>query len=592
MNPWLISRSDYPIEKINGYKSFCDELGNYCFYYLPDENFYHFSKAGWYVQTGYWQLRDEYVDQFSDFSNEDLIQHLLIYHPIDFPSMLKGIYTIVAFHKGVFFVFNDNLSLSRIFSSTGERFFLSNSINCLRDFGLLGSLERKSYQSRLKFGRDVGALTPFTGVIKSIWGEFWELSSKVEKRLYFHPMSIFRAVGRKVDVSSFTDILKRNLAEFEKRTLVKQHAVTLTGGKDARTALALLRSESKDVVGLTYGCAESKDVVFAKKISGFEKLEHLVIDGSSWNAQEILDVWNEIFDFDSAFINQHRAIRFFALNQLFQKYGPKSIWTGYMGGEWLMGIYKDDLVFKDWLMRWVEEGTSWDDLIQREEGDELNIDNCFSFPKEWYTDRKRREFALMCEIGIKHHQQDIELAMQIGLTPQPFMLDIDWMTKIFESEFSFVYQNNRTKNLFKRWSLYELNVKIQSDLKPEWDNIVFGKKGNYTPREFLKGRVAWSLVKCINFFMEKQVYLPSFAYGEAWYLATIDVIDQMIEDKSFLVLTLEDKKDLKARFCAFDWRHYSKEKSYYGFAQPISLYLLFKRFSAETNEKKSNTVKE
>ena len=590
MNSWLISRFKKNLIEKEGFLSFPDENREFILFCSQSQSLNKLSNGGWYIQNGYWQLRDSLVSEYSELSNEQLIEYLLTNFSSDYPKMLKGIFTLVIYFNGRFQVLNDNLGLSSIYSTNEGDFFLSNSIRYLKDFGCIKNLNHKSYLSRQRFGRDLGGITPFETISRNIWGEHWELDFSVKRQLYFHPMSLFNEEKKEIPFHEFGSLLKRNLCEFEKRSGIIQNTVTLTGGKDARSALALLCSQKKDVVGLTYGRAESKDVIFAKKLSSFEGIDHLVVDGSNWNAQELLMIWDEIYSLDSTIISHHRAIRYFALKELHALYGPCAVWTGYMGGEWLMGIYRDNLVFKDWLMDWVESGAGSQSLSEQNMIESAEINEYFSFPSEWYESKKRREFAVMCEIGIKHHQQDIEIAMQLGLSPQPFMLDVDWIEMIFKSQFSFVHQDNQSKNLLKRWSLYELNVNLQAAFKPEWNNMVFGKKGNYTPNDFLRGRVIWSIKKCLNYLTDRIGYPPSFSYGYAWHSATLELLDEMIEDSRFTFFGVAEKKSFKVELCKFDWSRYSQERSYHPISQAISLYLIFKRYISESNEKEGSTI--
>ena len=44
--------------------------------------------------------------------------------------------------------------------------------------------------------------------------------------------------------------------------------ITLTGGKDSRSALALVLNQGIVPIGINYGSNKSKDIVFAKKLAG------------------------------------------------------------------------------------------------------------------------------------------------------------------------------------------------------------------------------------------------------------------------------------------------------------------------------------
>ncbi|MBK7490507.1 MAG: hypothetical protein IPI74_12100 [Bacteroidales bacterium] len=71
-------------------------------------------------------------------------------------------------------------------------------------------------------------------------------------------------------------------------------------------------------------------------------------------------------------------------------------------------------------------------------------------------------------------------------------------------------------NPFRRHSLFRINMGVQHILCPELDTVPFGKRGTYNIREYLRGPLAWSLVKGYRYLNDRIKYPPSFSYGKEY----------------------------------------------------------------------------
>jgi hypothetical protein len=141
-------------------------------------------------------------------------------------------------------------------------------------------------------------------------------------------------------------------------------------------------------------------------------------------------------DADSSFISPHRALRGHAFHEVFSGGQSPWYWGGYMGGEWLMGLYPDGLVFPNWLTEFkVKQSIA--EIVFCDHNDYGDIDDLVTEVQriqkkvDQVSDSKSLQFIWMFEIGVLHHAQDIELAAIEGANPYPFMMDIDFIQKLF-----------------------------------------------------------------------------------------------------------------------------------------------------------------
>ena len=172
-----------------------------------------------------------------------------------------------------------------------------------------------------------------------------------------------------------------------------------------------------------------------------------------------------------------------------------------------MGIYPDKLVFTEFVLNQISN------TITEKKNDFFETDFTSSILDELVKKKNSisDDFNAIFTIGVKHHLQDIHLSKKYYDYVFPFFLDVDFIERIFNSNFNFTKVNNKSKNLFKRHSLYKLNCEIQYQLSPELRNIPFAKKGNYTLLDYRKGPLFWSVKKVFNHLREKK-YPPNFNY--------------------------------------------------------------------------------
>ncbi len=524
--------------------------------------------GGFFILDGYIIPRN-HARHFQGDDLSSLLAELLNQFGKDWILHVKGIFTIVIFWKDEFYFANDHLALNKIYWQEHSQ-SVSNCFNSLSDFSENRRISLASAQSRVLFHRDIGEITPLEGIYKTRFGcQIWISDGSLNRNYYFDPHQLLSGKVESRSPEEFALSLDMTLKNLESYYPEGKHYITLTGGKDARTGLAFLRSRNKEVIGFTYGNPDSKDAVFARKIAQKATVDHVIPD-LPHSEDEWIQAIEGCMEVETTFVNIHRAYRYHAFKSVFKTGG--TYWAGYMGGEWLMGLYEDALVFPKWLTdlnhRPFEESilnhahfygkwNQWTPEIQ------LEIDR-FTVLAAERGKKGLLNFELMFQIGVLHHQQDIVLSQRLGARPFPFFMDIDVLDLIFTSQFSFFNQNNQSKNLFKRWGLYELNIRLQHMLMPNWDHVPYGKKGSYTPFVYLLGPILWGLYKTLHYLLEKKDYPPNFIYPSEWRKVITDMFYKMMLDTESAIHSIFDTHQLwcqlqedNALLSEKDWKRYS-----------------------------------
>jgi len=468
---------------------------------------------------------------------------------MNFINYIKGDFVIFIELNKILYVFNDHFGFSQVYVNT-KNGNVSNNFKLLRTQS--NSFNDLAIAQHILYNRTIGETTFDKNIENKEGANLIEFSSGIIKygKYWDYKESLINN-SDKYSLQDIIDFSIQNTSFFYKFFDVDQTHVTLTGGKDSRSALALLLNQGITPIGINYGSDKSKDIVYAKKLA--EKIgidcKTIHVKPNSEKYYFLLDELMNQFPMTSI----HRAHRYAAFKEIRPKKEDFNVlFNGYLGGELLMGIYPDKLVFTQHVLTQIG--------ISKTEDKKTNYFETNLMTNIFKNQVKNKtvltnELDAIFNIGIKHHLQDIHLSKEYCNYVFPFFLDIDFIERIFNSNFNFSHVDNRSKNLFKRYHLYQFNCELQYQSSPQLRTIPFAKKGNYTLTDYKKGPLFWSFKKVLNHIKEKK-YPPNFVYDNNYLSWVIEQLEEISLDKN---LTIHDyfnvsealnilKKDIKTTF--------------------------------------------
>ncbi|MCD4674406.1 MAG: hypothetical protein K8S18_00190, partial [Desulfobacula sp.] len=254
--------------------------------------------------------------------------------------------------------------------------------------------------------------------------------------------------------------------------------------------------------------------------------------------------------------------------------------------EFLMGIYYDNLIFTKFLTDAWEQGNNFEEVIPVFEKNfirqdvinrpavENSLNSLRSFDES--LDKKQRQFFGLFEIGVLHHSQDLQLASEVLEFPVPFFMDIEFLEALFVSKYSFLYRDNKTINLFKRYKLFEFNLNIQHILYPDLDTMPFAKQGNYNTKEFLVGSYYWTFLKSLRYFTEKKKYPATFAYSEKYKKFIMKWLNEIVADKNSVIHSIYDVQLAINKLT--NSVNLTAENQWHSYSNIVMQYLQFKKY--------------
>lgn len=496
-------------------------------------------------------IRGYILPRNSDFAGyglldqEELAASLYDKYGRSFTGHIKGYFIVIIFTRAKIEVFTDQAGLFRAFYHLKEdRFHLAGSAGLLGLTGLKPEFDSASLGLQALFNRVPLHYTLFRGVFKTTYGDsFCITKGKPEQIRYWSPddLPAYREDSPGPDIDEFADLFRTNALNFNRFLKPKSGLITLTGGKDSRTILTALLASGLKPAGLTYGNENSRDAYYAGLLAGEAGIRHIVVqppDTKEWFESEASRIVADL----NPEINIHRSHRNYAFTLTAEDTGrDNAFYTGYLGGELLMGIYFDDLIFTDFVKtswetgqitgiqgklaaRYLKNDSALNDRIEERIAMMKSMDGAIS--------ARMKAFHGIFEIGIPHHSQDIYLSSGYWEYPYPFFLDTEFLELLFRSRYSFLRKDNKTRNPLRRYDLYALNMRVQHMLFPGLDHIPFGKRGFYTTSEYLKGPLYWSAIKGYRYLTDRRRFPPSFAYGENYRSFLIEGLENAIESRS------------------------------------------------------------
>ena len=444
-----------------------------------------------------------------------------------FINYVKGDFVIFLEIEKVIYIFNDHFGISSIYYNS-EKAILSDDYNFLQKIST--TFDPDAIAQHILYNRTLGEKTYDACVVNKGGANAIEYSANsFNFKTYWNYKNLQVKSSKKYSLQNLIEFCDSNISFFYRWFKVDSTYVTLTGGKDSRSALSILLKQGITPIGINYGNPASKDVVFAMELAEKIGIECHNSNVDS-NSKEYFSLIDELIKSNSM-TSIHRAHRLAAFKAIGKENDTfKVLFNGYLGGELLMGIYPDKLVFTENILSSLNKvklksSTNFFEKehvkirINHQEKNDVKIEN---------------ELDAIFRIGIKHHLQDIHLAKKYCNYVFSFFLDVDFVERIFQSQFNFTQVDNQSLNLFKRYNLYRLNCELQYQLAPILRTIPFAKKGNYTVNDYKKGPLFWSVKKVFNHLKESK-YPPNFVYSTNYRNWLIEQIEYIKSDQNSII---------------------------------------------------------
>ena len=559
--------------------------------YIDSESSFHDFENYAVVINGYIQPRNKYFEKYRSLNKFEFIDKLYKDYQEKFIEYIKGNFIIILIKNDSIDIFTDHFGLKQCYIHQKNKYFaITTNVKLFKEIDIDLELDAENLAVKSLLHRIPGDKTQFKYIKKTKPASHVKISnSSIKIAQYWTPDNLLKLTGNinyEYSLNDFAELIKTNFKNFLTFQKPNKHTITLTGGKDSRTGLAALKKNGITPYGFTYGNPNSRDAVYAKKLADKICISHNIFKPPDTKIY-FDEMANELISFGNPDISLHRSHRLYAFKEMYEQIGNRSAYyAGYMGGEFLMGIYYDNLIFTKFLTDFWDNSelhpdeTILNDYFHHTDAisiDELNtqIANLRTFDSE--LSFKERQFYGIFDIGIPHHSQDVFLASKYFYFVYPFFIDIDFLEALFQSRYSFFFTDNKTKNLFKRYQLFEFNLNLQHLLFPDMDSVPFGKRGSYNSIEFLRGKYYWTAVKAIRYLLQRQKYPPTYVYGQSFRNFLLQHLKALNEDKGHVLHQYYDVQQAIIKLKSVTGN--TNEEAMHKFTNIVQLYLQLKHFN-------------
>ncbi|MHA1380875.1 MAG: hypothetical protein ACTSRG_21120 [Candidatus Helarchaeota archaeon] len=529
--------------------------------------------------------RQMYLQDLVRFSQHELIFNLYKKFQNDFIKYIKGNFIILIVFGNNFLIVNDRLGVRKPFYYIdNEGFIISNNmkliadqINTVIDYNNVAiSSLMNHYVEGMTFIKKIFFFKPATKIIyneKLRFETYWDCSSLLNNKLQDFSYEEF--------AYKFKELIKGYIDFFKP----KRVTVTLTGGLDSRTILSALLNLNVKPFAFSYGHPNSADVLIARKVASFCGLEYRNHYIDNINADWFYKIVKNIVINGNSIIQPHRAHRLDAFKEITKEVPDiEIVFGGYMGGEFIRGIYFDDLVVSEFVRRlWSNEKNEKKDLINEiltnnfikiENVDlQIIIEKIKTFRYFSRDINKNHFYFLLLVEAFIHHSQDLNLLSNLVKYPIAIYMDIDFLNLLFSTKFNFFNTKKYCWNVLKKVSVQEFNCRLISILAPEIVDLPFAKKGYYSTKEYLDNRFLLIAKRGVRFVFGKK-YPANFPIGE-WMKEFVFNQIKVIERNS-IINHIFDINRFKNEFKKY--HNQNSEKYWKKYTDVIILYLLTERY--------------
>lgn len=373
---------------------------------------------------------------------------------------------------------------------------------------------------------------------------------------------------QKHELQDIADVLEKIVIEYILGHKNDEISLTLTGGMDSRVILACLLKNKIKPNCLTFGNPRAKDVYFARKLAqGFGLNFHNAIEGKptkGWYYNWVLETIKR----DNGNSHLHRAHRTAAIAEHVERYSPKVLFTGHMGGEGLRGLTYNNY-FASPFFESVNEGYDnpsdklkevlEDHFLKTEEIDFNDLLDRVSELSWMQHDRETNKLFFLYNLVAKiHHAQDIRLYSTYVPKVVPVYLQKKYLDVLFSSAFHFLAKR---KGLSGRLENPYVHCKLLEILYPKL--LDYPLANGYKPADYLKGLWYYVPVRLYRKFRQKRQFVPTFSYGQ-WYVDFVKELSGNIDSDIWEIF--DRKKYMKA---LERQNHKADEGYWHKFSNPI-----------------------
>lgn len=518
------------------------------------------------------------VDKFQGLK---LVETLFNDYGFDFIQHITGQFIIIYVESNKFTIYSDHFAIRKFFIwQLGKDFIITDDLNTVAQIVPL----KPSKTSIAIYAIDyhfTGGTTAFANVKLNEPGQVIEFKDgKLNFSYHWKPAGLLKRIKRNITIPEISEALSNAVDNGLHNLDSDKISLSLTGGADTRSLLAVFLSKGIKPHLYTYGNPNSDDCIKAKAIAEGFGLSHCIHD---------IDMTADLFEaYARKIVRQnygiasiHRAHRVIAVE--WEKQYANNMFLGTLGGEFIKGVSEDDyivpaIVYENWqnqnftiyqLRAYLHKKFIKPEAVD----DDGLLPLVQSKPYMTGSISERKHNALIYITAHLHDAQDVNLyrsVMQNVFTP---FLDIDYLELIFSSEFTFDNKENIENKYLKR---VNNPVYASQFLKATFPPLLkYLYSGDHKPADVIFNKYYAALMKIYRKRRTSGKYQPNFPLGK-WMEEFVKRNLPLCSDFNILKETF-NLEGLMQEFK--NGIHKPKEAYWLKFTNPIMMRFIIEEFS-------------
>lgn len=496
-------------------------------------------------------------------------------------NYIKGSFVIVICENDSVKLISDRLNVLPLYYSLNEDVLLiSSSIKAiLKSLSTNDEIDKTSLTQQLIFDYLLDDRTFYKNIKRIKPGSIYDFKdSSISIKKYWGVEKLYNEnlLPRNQSLDLLAQQLFENVSLYTSDT--NKVLVSLTGGFDGRTNLAMLRKEKENYLCYSYGMAGSRQITIPMEISKKLDIPYLPIYCDDNFERKYVENGNKVIEFSNGQAPFTQAVLPYAYSQLSQS--SDVILTGLFGSEILRPLHNLGIIINDYseriflsntpeneLQKVIDELSNLDylnnDILKQSQADLMHhflrhyIDRFSGF------DKITRFFLFIIEEGIrKYFSQEIQ-SERVYVTNRFPYFDDDFIELVYKTTYAGMYNGFLGKNKFKRRKGQLLYAEIFRKFYPELADIPLDR--GYKPKDLLK------LFPVNYFFIGKEVIKTKKYYAKfgndtfntpKWSLNYINAVRNNINMDLILGKGLESFKPLNNEHLRLKFSHFLSIYSY------------------------------
>ena len=485
-------------------------LENSFFCYLErDETKENYFRQGGthFIIYGSVYSNNKYCEQFNTNNKKLIAKDIAQFYTqfnVELTSYIKGSYVLIIYDDEApsVKVITDKLNvLPLYYSFIDGLFFISSSVSLLKSTTLIGEqIDEFAITSQLLFDYVVGTRTFYKNIKQTGPGRIYQINDdELTYSEYWGAEALYhkKLLGKKESLKLMSEQLSNNVQLYSLNT--KKLLVSLTGGFDGRTNVAMLQKDKDDFLCYSYGMSGSKQIEVPKLISKAINIKYKSILLNDEFEKDYIKNAENVIEFSNGTAPIIRANYPFAYKKL-RNYST-SILTGLFGSEVLrpihtgLGIFTNNLVEELLLTKDFSEAKEnvFNKLIKRNyiNKDILlrNYEKVISLVENYRNKysiygKEYPYFFFQINEGIrKYFMQEIQIE-RVYVTTLLSYWDDDFIDLVYRTPFAGMYNGFIKKSKTKRRKGQLLYAHIIKKFNPELGKIVLDR--GYKPNDLIK----------------------------------------------------------------------------------------------------------